>query len=60
MEHDELALLRHRGFCKSLTGTAKMEAYYTCAVSTTRATWKNHLWGTVSDNGYTKHLRCYY
>ena len=48
------------GFCQSLTGTAKMEAYYTCAVSTTRATWKNHLWGTVSDNGYTEHLRCYY
>ena len=48
------------GFCQSLTGTAKMEAYYTCSVSTTRATWSNKVWGTTSDNGYTQDVRCYY
>jgi hypothetical protein len=48
------------GFCKSLTGTAKMEAYYTCGLSSTRATWMNKIWGTISDNGYTKNVRCYY
>ncbi len=48
------------GFCKSLTGTAKMEAYYTCSNTTTRATWKANVWGTTMDNGYTQHVRCYY
>ncbi len=48
------------GFCQSLTGTAKMEAYYNCTGSVTRTTWKNHVWGTTTDNGYTQHVRCYY
>jgi hypothetical protein len=48
------------GFCQSLTGTAKAESYFVCNTTQTRATWKAHVWGTTSDNGYTQHVRCYY
>ena len=49
-----------QGFCSSLTGSMQFSAFYTCASSTTRATWSNQSWGTTSDNGYTQHVRCYY
>jgi hypothetical protein len=48
------------GFCQSLTGTAKAESFFTCNQTQTRTTWKNHVWGTFQDNGYTQNLRCYY
>ncbi|MEE2828194.1 MAG: putative metal-binding motif-containing protein [Myxococcota bacterium] len=49
-----------QGFCESLTGSSQFSAFYTCANTTTRATWSSQSWGTTSDNGYTQHLRCYY
>ncbi len=49
-----------KGFCASLTGKSNIQVYYNCASSITRATWYNHVWGTVGDNGYTQHVRCYY
>jgi hypothetical protein len=48
------------GFCASLTGTPRMEAFYTCGASITRVTWFNHAWGTTVDNGFTQHVRCFY
>lgn len=48
------------GFCESLTGVAKAEVYYTCGATETRATWKNHTWGTMDDNGFAQHVRCHY
>jgi hypothetical protein len=51
-----------RGFCASLTGSSQIEAYYTCNTEMPRATWFDHVWdlNSSTDNGYTRHLRCYY
>jgi Cys-rich repeat protein len=48
------------GFCQALTGKAQAESYYTCNQSQPRASWHNHVWTMVMDNGYTQNLRCYY
>jgi hypothetical protein len=50
------------GFCRRLTGspTATMFAYYVCSTAQPRAVWKNNTWSTFQDNGYTRHVRCYY
>ncbi|MFT4625694.1 MAG: hypothetical protein ACI8PZ_004365 [Myxococcota bacterium] len=49
-----------RGFCASITGSESFEVYYTCEDTRERATWFDHVWGEVLDNGYTQHVRCYY
>jgi hypothetical protein len=48
------------GFCQSLTGGTSFQAYYVCSSSIPRATWKNHVWSTFNDNGYTQNVQCYY
>ena len=49
-----------KGFCASLTGNSNIQVYYQCEGTTVRSTWYNHVWGTSNDNGYTRHVRCYY
>lgn len=48
------------GFCASLTGNPAIQVFYTCSASILRSTWHNHVWGTVEDNGFTQHVRCFY
>jgi hypothetical protein len=48
------------GFCASLTGNPAIEVFYTCDTTMPRSTWINHVWGTVEDNGFTQHVRCFY
>ncbi len=48
------------GFCSSLTGSEAMEVYYECDFSQDRATWYDGVWSTAMDNGFTRHVRCYY
>ena len=49
-----------KGFCASLTGKSNISVYYQCEGTTTRSTWYNHNWGTTQDNGYTRHVKCFY
>jgi len=48
------------GFCSMLTGGTAFSAYYACDITQTRAVWRNSVWSTFQDNGFTQHLRCYY
>ena len=50
-------------FCQAFLSStnANIQAFYDCTVTQTRFTWSTGgVWSTVNDNGYTKHLRCYY
>ena len=48
------------GFCEALTGSPSIEVYYECDVTQDRATWFDGVWSTTRDNGFTRHVRCYY
>jgi len=48
------------GFCQALTGVALAQVYYDCGATSSRATWNNHVWGKMDDNGLARHVRCVY
>jgi hypothetical protein len=50
----------HAAFCQQITGSSRFEVYYACTSTVARVTLYGITWGTIPDNGYTQHIRCFF